>query len=48
MQLGCVKDSNLIGHEVYEKVGILHCWRTIQVTWFPGLDMFNHVIVLHN
>lgn len=48
MQLGCIKFSNLTGFEAYEEVGILHCWRTIQAAWFPGLDEFYLAIFLHN
>lgn len=44
MQLGCIKNSTLIGYEAYEEVGILHCWRTIEAAWFTVSDEFYIVL----
>lgn len=48
MQLGWIKNSNLIGYEAYEEVGILHCWRTIEAAWLPVADEFYLGTGLHN
>lgn len=47
MQLGCSKNT-LIGYEVYEEVGILHCWWTIEAARFPVSEMFYRALRVHN
>lgn len=44
MQLGCINNSNLIGYEVYEEVGIKRCWRNIEAAWCLVPDLSSYML----